>query len=137
MCATPIGAATVRERFFSCARRSLMPMLIRSVRAQLTALYLAFFSLLFVLFSIFLYGELSRSLVARLDDTLASEADTAAVLFPDELQEMKGDAPAAAREVIGELKVHGDFVIIREGSRVLAGSSQSAPEPRGRSTCLL
>src|ERR1035438_3432713 len=100
-------------------------MLIRSFRTQLTALYLAFFSLLFVLFSIFLYGELSRSLVARLDDTLAAEADTAAVLFPDELQEMKGDAPAAAREVIGELKVHGDFVIIREGSRVLAASPQS------------
>ena len=49
-------------------------MLIRSFRTQLTALYLAFFSLLFVLFSIFLYGELSRSLVARLDDTLAAEA---------------------------------------------------------------
>ena len=63
-----------------------------------------------MLFSIFLYGELSRSLVARLDDTLASEADTAAVLFPDELHEMKGDAVAAAREVVSEMKVHGDFV---------------------------
>ena len=51
-------------------------MLMRSFRAQLTALYLGFFSLLFVLFSIFLYGELSRSLVGRLDDTLAAEADT-------------------------------------------------------------
>ena len=96
--------------------------LIRSFRAQLTALYLAFFSLLFVLFSIFLYGELSRSLTARLEVTLASEADTAAVLFPDELQEMKGDEIAAAREVVSELKVHGDFVAIREGSRVLAAS---------------
>jgi len=83
--------------------------LIRSFRAQLTALYLAFFSLLFVLFSIFLYGELSRSLTARLEVTLASEADTAAVLFPDELQEMKGDEIAAAREVVSELKVHGDL----------------------------
>jgi heavy metal sensor kinase len=108
-------------------------MLMRSFRAQLTALYLAFFSLLFVLFSIFLYSELSRSLVARLDDTLASEADTAAVLFPDELQEEKGDSAAAAREVVGELRVHGDFVAIREGSRVLAASPQSAPGPRGRS----
>ena len=103
--------------------------LTRSFRAQLTALYLAFFSLLFVLFSIFLYGELSRSLTARLQDTLASEADTAAVLFPDELQEMKGDAVAAAREVVGELKVHGDFVTIREGNRVLAASPQAAPLP--------
>jgi heavy metal sensor kinase len=104
--------------------------LIRSFRAQLTALYLAFFSLLFILFSIYLYSELSRSLTTRLEDTLASEAETAAVLFPDELQEMKGDAPAAAREVIGELKVHGDFVAIREGGRVLAASPQSAPGPR-------
>jgi heavy metal sensor kinase len=107
--------------------------LIRSFRAQLTALYLAFFSLLFVLFSIFLYSELSRSLIARLDDTLASEADTAAVLFPDELQEMKGDSAAAAREVIGELKVHGDFVTIGEGTHVMAASPQAAPGPRGRS----
>ena len=107
--------------------------LIRSFRAQLTALYLAFFSLLFVLFSIFLYSELSRSLIARLDDTLASEADTAAVLFADELQEMKGDSAAAAREVIGELKVHGDFVTIGEGTHVMAASPQSAPRPRGRS----
>ena len=106
-----------------------------SFRARLTALYLAFFSLLFVVFSIFLYGELSRSLVARLDDTLASEADTAAVLFPDELHEMNGDEVAAAREVVSELKVHGDFVAIREGSRVLAASppgSAGAARPHRR-----
>jgi heavy metal sensor kinase len=104
----------------------------RSFRAQLTALYLAFFSLLFLLFSIFLYGELSRSLVARLDATLASEADTAAVLFPDEIQEMKGDVVAAAREVVGEMKVHGDRLAVQEGSRVLAASAQAAPGAQDR-----
>jgi len=108
-----------------------MPVM-RSFRAQLTALYLAFFSLLFLLFSIFLYGELSRSLVARLDATLASEADTAAGLFPDELQEMKGDPVAAAREVVGEMKVHGDYLAIREDGRVLAASPQPEPGPRDR-----
>jgi hypothetical protein len=108
-------------------------MLIRSFRAQLTALYLAFFSLLFVLFSSFLYGELARSLTARLDDTLASEADTAAVLFPDELHEMNGDVPAAAREVVGEMKVHDHFVTIREGARILAESPQAAPGTSDRS----
>jgi len=36
----------------------------RSLRAQLTALYLAFFTLLFAVFSVFLYGELARSLRA-------------------------------------------------------------------------
>jgi heavy metal sensor kinase len=106
--------------------------LIRSFRAQLTALYLAFFSLLFLLFSVFLYGELSRALIAHLDDTLASEVDTAAVLYPDELQEMKGDIIAAAREVVNEMKVHGHSLTIREGNRILATSPQSAPDPRGR-----
>src|SRR6185503_7068026 len=71
-------------------------------------------------------------LVARLDATLASEADTAAVLFPDELHEMNGDEVAAAREVVSELKVHGDFVAIREGSRVLAASPLAPPGPRDR-----
>ncbi|MCX6631180.1 MAG: ATP-binding protein [Candidatus Solibacter sp.] len=106
--------------------------LMRSFRAQLTALYLAFFSLLFVLFSIFLYGELSRSLTARLDNTLASEADTAAGLFRDEFQEMNGGTLAAAREVVSEMKVRGDSVAIREGSRVLAASPEFTPNPRGR-----
>ena len=110
-----------------------MPRLMRSFRAQLTALYLAFFSLLFVLFSVFLYGELSRSLTAHLEGTLASEADTAAVLFPDELQEMHGDAPAAAREVVNELKVRGAFLTIREDSRVLAASPQFVSNPSDRS----
>jgi heavy metal sensor kinase len=112
-------------------------MLMRSFRARLTALYLAFFSLLFVLFGIFLYGELSRSLIARLDDTLASEAETASVLFPDEFQEMKGDAAAAAREVVGEMKVHGDYLAIRQGANVLASNPQAAPNSQSRSAARL
>jgi heavy metal sensor kinase len=101
-------------------------MRLNSLRARLTALYLVFFSVLFVLFSIFLYGELSRSLIARLDETISAEADTAEVLFPDEFQEMKGDAVLAAREVVGEMKIHGRRIAIREGSRVLAASDPSA-----------
>ena len=94
------------------------------------ALYLVFFSLLFVLFSIFLYGQLSRSLIARLDETIAAEAETAAFLFPDEFQEMKGDALQAAREVVGEMKIHGRRIVVREGSRVLA-ASDTTPAPAG------
>ena len=98
----------------------------RSLRAQLTAVYLAFFTLLFVVFSVFLYGELARSLRTHLGERLASEADTAAVLYPDELHEMQGDEVGAAREVIGELKVHGDAVTIRKGGQVLATSARGA-----------
>jgi heavy metal sensor kinase len=106
--------------------------MLNSFRARLTALYLAFFSLLFILFSVFLYGELSRSLFERLERTLSSEADTAAGLFPDEFQEMHGDALLAAREVVGEMKLHGDLVTVREGSRILAAGEQSAPRAAGR-----
>jgi heavy metal sensor kinase len=67
-----------------------------------------------------------------LDATLASEADTAAVLFPDEFQEMKGDVEAAAREVVGEMRVHGDRLAVLEGSRVLAASAQAAPGAQDR-----
>src|SRR4051794_36499933 len=102
----------------------------KSFRARLTALYLAFFSLLFILFSIFLYGELSRSLLTRLDQTLSSEADTAAVLFNDEFQEMNGNAELAAHEVVSEMKLHGDLVTVREGSRILA-ASEPPPTPSG------
>ena len=55
--------------------------MVNSLRLRLTVWYLALFSLLFILFSVFLYGVLSRSLYARFDDTLRSEANTAAFLF--------------------------------------------------------
>ena len=98
--------------------------LMRSFRVQLTALYLAFFSMLFILFSIFLHGELSRSLTARLDETLANEADSAVRIFPEELAETHGDAVDSAREVVSELKVRGHFITIREGDHVLTPKPQ-------------
>ena len=55
----------------------------RSLRLRLAAWYLAFFSLLLVLFSIYLYGVLARALESRLDDTLATEAATAAGLLTE------------------------------------------------------
>src|SRR2546423_13543336 len=69
-----------------------------TLRFRLTALYLAFFSLLFVLFSVFLYSLLGTSLRSRLDETLTSEVNTAAVMFQDELQEMKGNTELARSE---------------------------------------
>ena len=104
----------------------------RSLRGQLTALYLAFFTLLFAAFSGFLYGELARSLTTHVDGRLASEADTAAVLFPDELHEMHNDEMAAAREVISELQLHGDAVTIRKDGQILATSQRGALDVRVR-----
>ncbi len=98
-----------------------------SLRLRLTAWYLAFFSALFVLFGIFLYGTLSRALLARLDDTLASQAGTAASLFLDEIQEMHGDVPKAAVEAVSEMRLRGSAVAVFASGRMLAAS---APVPR-------
>ena len=78
-----------------------------TLRFRLTALYLAFFSLLFILFSIFLYSLLGTSLRSRLDETLTSEANTAAVMFQDELQEMKGNTELAASETVAGVRFRG------------------------------
>jgi heavy metal sensor kinase len=103
------------------------PRLMRSLRLQLAAWYLAFFSLLFVLFGIFLYGVLAKALEKRLDETLSSQANTAANLFQDELGEMKGDVPKAAAEAVSEMRLGGSTVAIFEGGHMLAASSPVPP----------
>ena len=62
-------------------------------------------SLLFVAFSLFLYGFLSRALLKRLDGTLQSQARTAAVMFADEMEEEQGDTFKAAQGVTVNLRM--------------------------------
>lgn len=97
----------------------------RSLRLQLTAWYVAFFSVLFVLFGVFLYGVLSNALTARLEETLSSEANTAAALMADELVEEKGNSAVAAGEVTSELR--GSTVAILMDGRVLSASAKFVP----------
>ena len=96
--------------------------MIRSFRLRLTAWYLAFFSLLFVVFGIFLYGILSSALEKRLDDTLISQANTTAVLFQDEIEEMNGDLAKAAAEAVSEMRLRGTVAVF-DGSKMLAASA--------------
>jgi len=93
----------------------------RSLRLQLTAWYVAFFSLLFILFGIFLYGVLASALQARLDETLSAQANTTAALMADELVEEKGDAYRAASEAASELR--GSVAAILMNNHVLASSA--------------
>ena len=99
----------------------------RSLRLRLTALYLAFFALLFVGFSLFLYSLLSKALVARLDETLSAELNTLTGLFQDELEEMKGDVPAAAHEAVTNMRLHAGLVAIFSGAQTLASTTPLAP----------
>ena len=96
--------------------------MIRSFRFQLTIWYVALFSLLFVVFSIFLYSLLSQDLRTRLDQSLTSEANTTSALFEDELVEEKGDVRMAATEAVAGLRLHGSRVAILSGARLLASS---------------
>ena len=94
--------------------------MIKSFRLRLTAWYLAFFSLLFLIFSVFLYGVLSRALEKRLDESLAAQAVTTAGLFQDELEEMHGDAPLAAANVVSDMRVPDGAIAVFEKTRLLA-----------------
>jgi heavy metal sensor kinase len=96
--------------------------MIKSFRLQLTAWYLLLFTLLFLLFSVFLYGVLSRALYQRLDETLSSEVTTAIGLFRGELAELHGDARAAAAEAMSEISIRGAMVAVFEGNKVLASN---------------
>jgi heavy metal sensor kinase len=92
----------------------------KSLRLQLTAWYLASFAALLLLFCLFLYSVLARSLARRLDDNLLSEARTVASLMKEELAEMEGDAAPAAEGVIQELPEGGRTIAIFQKAQVLA-----------------
>ena len=99
--------------------------MVRSLRLQLTVWYLAFFSVLFLLLSVALYGVLSRSMQTRLDETLISQAGTAAKLLQEELEEMHGDAVGAASDVLSELQPSGQTIAFLESTHVVAGGTQA------------
>jgi len=113
----------------------------KSIRAQLTLWYLAFFTILLAGFSAFLYTLLSRSLHQRLDAALTSTADTAASFFQGEVIEANGDVRAAAAETLRELRIRDVSIAISDGRSWLAsgGKPECAlpPAPAGRSLTTL
>lgn len=100
--------------------------MIKSLRLRITAWYLAFFALLFAIFSLYLSSVLARALESRLDVRLAAEASTAVGLFLDELGEMKGDVSKAAPEAVSEMLVRESAVAILQGGRVLAAGDAAS-----------
>ena len=108
-------------------------MTIRSFRLRLTAWYLLLFSLLFVAFSVFLYGVLSKGLRERVDETLLSEAGTAAGMYEDELSETNGDRPASAAEAVAGSHFPGTVVaVVAEGRGLAANTRGPGGDLEGR-----
>src|ERR1039457_1307798 len=97
--------------------------MINSFRFRLTFWYLLFFSLLFILFSLFLHGVLSHALERRSDEALAVEANTTAAMLLDEFEEMKGNVPMASSEAVSGMRLHGSLVAVLSGDRLLAAST--------------
>jgi len=97
--------------------------MMQTFRFRLTLWYRAFFSLLFVIFSLFLHGLMARALERRLDETLSVEANTAAAMLADEFEENKGDIARAATEAVGGMRLRGSLVAVLAGREVLASSS--------------
>jgi heavy metal sensor kinase len=95
--------------------------MIRSLRFRITAWYVAFFSLLFVAFGLFFYGFLSHALLNRVDDTLTSQANTAAAMFADEMEEEQGDTFKAAQGVTINLKMDNRVAIL-SGWQILSST---------------
>jgi len=111
--------------------------MINSLRVRLTAWYLALFSLLFVLFGIFLYGTLASALRDRVDEALRSEMDTAAGMFLDELDEAKGDVPTAARETATGMRLRDTLVAVVADGRLLAANDPSRLSQTGSIAALV
>jgi heavy metal sensor kinase len=96
--------------------------MLKSLRLQLAAWYLAFFSLLFLAFCVVLYGGLSRALERRLDEGLATTVNISAKLLQEELDEMDGDALQAAEEVISKMGPSSGEIAILEGTKLMAAT---------------
>src|SRR5580704_10481798 len=98
---------------------------VKTFRMRLTLWYLGCFALLFFLLTAGLYGVLSRVLIGRLDENLASQAATAASLFQDEMEETHGDVAMSAREAVTNMRVPSSKVALVDGAapRPLAASS--------------
>jgi two-component system, OmpR family, sensor kinase len=107
--------------------------MIKTFRFRLTAWYLGLMAVLFAGFSVFLYELLARSLAARLDEMLVSEAATAATLLPDEMEEEHGDIAKAAEEVVTEIRFQGGRITIYQGERLIATSGPAQGDAGGRS----
>jgi heavy metal sensor kinase len=91
----------------------------KSFRLQLTAWYVLFFTLLLAGFSGFVYFLLARNLNARVDESLTGTLRTLATLFNDELDEIGGNAHAAASEMVRELRLPPIEVALFEDGHLL------------------
>ncbi len=103
--------------------------MIKTFRLRLTLWYLGCFALLFSLLAAGLYGVLSRALIARLDDTLVSQAATVVSLFQDELEENHGDIAQSAHEAITNMRMRWSKVAVIDAAAPSGATPLAASAP--------
>jgi two-component system, OmpR family, sensor kinase len=96
--------------------------MVKTFRLRLTLWYLGCFALLFSVLTAGLYAVLSRAMVGRLDESLVSQAATAAALFQDEMEETHGDVTASAHEAVTNMRLKVSKVAILAGANAVAVS---------------
>jgi two-component system, OmpR family, sensor kinase len=96
--------------------------MIKTFRLRLTLWYLGCFALLFSALTAGLYGVLSRAMTGRLDESLVSQAATAAALLLDEMEETHNDVAASAHEAVTNMRLRVSKVAILQGGKLLASS---------------
>jgi two-component system, OmpR family, sensor kinase len=98
-----------------------------SVRARLTAWYVAVLAVVLAAFSVAVYGLLARALHARVDENLRAVLEVAATSLTHDTAE--GQDPAdAARSTVAELSNRQERLAIHDGQRRLLSRSHGDPE---------
>ena len=96
--------------------------MVSTVRVRLTLWYVVVFGLLLAGFSAFVYVVLSRTLYARLDQSLLNAAQVVSGEFRSEVAENEGGAAEGAAQVLTELHLPGTYFAIFDGEQLLASN---------------
>jgi hypothetical protein len=94
----------------------------KSLRLRTAFWNLVFFTVLFFFFGAALYSVTAYSLERQLDQSLVSQASTAAELFLRELRKLKGDPLDAATQTISKVRLRGWLLAIFSERELLAAT---------------
>jgi hypothetical protein len=94
----------------------------KSLRLRTAFWNLVFFTVLLVFFAAALYAVMAYSLERQLDQSLVSQASTAADLFLRELRKFEGDPLDAATQTVSKLRLRGRLLAIFSERELLAAT---------------
>src|SRR5690242_19109705 len=97
-----------------------MAKMVNTVRLRLTLWYVLVFGSLLMLFSIFVYLGLSKTLYYQFDRSLSHSGEIMATALVIEMRENNGNAPGGAAEAIREVVIPDVYTAYYDGEQLLA-----------------